>query len=303
MRSAAAVLLLVALVTPALAASLRKQCRELCKPATTACVETTGKKRACRKLVLRRCRREGLTTCVPPMSTTSTSSTTSSTTSTSTTTSTTVCVATSGTFCDRGDGTVFDTATGLQWEQKTSTAGLQNENNVYSWVGCCNGDCSTSANFCQPNAAAAATCAAQADGGTQGCRTCASGTCNVAPTGYGGLTTVWDWVNQVNAANFAGHSDWRLPSEGGNNSPSTGAKELETILLAPFPCETHPCIDAIFGPTASSNSLSNFYWSASNSRYSDDFAWFVSFADGLVIDVDPYFPIPKYFPFAVRAVR
>ena len=31
------------------------------------------------------------------------------------------------------------------------------------------------------------------------------------------ITTVWDWLNQVNASNFAGHNDWRLPSEYGRN--------------------------------------------------------------------------------------
>lgn len=58
----------------------------------------------------------------------------------------------------------------------------------------------------------------------------------------------------------AGHCDWRLPSEDGRNSPFTGARELESILLAPSPpspCGTVPCIDPIFGPT-----VAFYYWSA-----------------------------------------
>src|SRR5262249_61455993 len=30
--------------------------------------------------------------------------------------------------------------------------------------------------------------------------------------GANAITTVWDWLNQLNAANFAGHNDWRVPS-------------------------------------------------------------------------------------------
>src|SRR5262245_36644002 len=87
--------------------------------------------------------------------------------------------------------------------------------------------------------------------------------------GANAITTVWDWLNQLNAANFPGHNDWRLPSELGCNGPgvwgppgytcgSSDPHELETILLEPYGCGTSPCIDPIFGPTAS-----NRYWSSS----------------------------------------
>src|SRR5207249_1065782 len=135
------------------------------------------------------------------------------------------CVASSGCFCDLGNGTIKDTCTGRQWEKKTTAVGsgvnpadLHDVDNRYTWAGCCEGDCGTVAKRCQPNEAAAATCSAHADGGTEGCGTCASGTCNLDPLGLGAITTVWDWINQVNAANFAGHNDWRLPSEGGCNN-------------------------------------------------------------------------------------
>ena len=125
-------------------------------------------------------------------------------------------------FVDNGDGTVTDQQTGLQWEKKTTAVGsganaadLHDVDNRYTWAGCCNGVCNAVADLCQPNAAAAATCAAGADGGTQGCSECTSGTCNVNPFDSGAQKTMWDWLNQVNAANFAGHNDWRLPKEGG----------------------------------------------------------------------------------------
>jgi len=84
----------------------------------------------------------------------------------------------------------------------------------------------------------------------------------------------------VNAEAFAGFTDWRVPTR----------DELAGILLAAFPCGTSPCIDPIFGPTASSN-----YWSATETG--PDNAWNVNFADGTVGNG------PKGFANGVRAVR
>ena len=72
----------------------------------------------------------------------------------------------------------------------------------------------------------------------------------------------------VRRASFAGHDDWRLPREAGISA--TGDRELESILLAPFPCGTQPCIDPIFGPTAP-----DLYWSATTTPANADDAWFV----------------------------
>jgi hypothetical protein len=238
---------------------------------------------------------------IPPTIPTTTSTSTSTTTTTSTSTSTTIpCVstpATSGCFQDLGNCTILDTCTGLQWEEKTDTipGGLHDVNTRYAWAGCCDWDCSTVETHCQPNAAAVATCLALADNGTEGCQLCATGTCQVDVFMMGVQTTVWDWLNQVNADGFAGHSDWRLAKEWGFN---TGPKELESILLMPYPCTTDPlpCIDPIFGPT-----MPDLYWSATTKgptgpmRPSD--GWFVDFLHGNFGDSG------KWGPLYVRAVR
>ena len=127
------------------------------------------------------------------------------------------------------------------------------------------------------------------------------GTCDVDPYGVGAITTIWDWLVQVNAeggSGFAGHSDWRLPSEEGCNScyvyyhcPCAPA-ELGSILLAPYPCGNDPCVDPIFGPTASYR-----YWSSTTSANPPSSAWIGFFSGGGVLT--SY----KYDSNYIRAVR
>ena len=81
---------------------------------------------------------------------------------------------------------------------------------------------------------------------------------------------------------FANHCDWRLPS----------IVELQGILLSPYPCSINPCIDPTFGPTQS-----NDYWSATTLAGYPYYAWFVTFSDGFVIDIN------KAYSLYVRAVR
>jgi len=201
------------------------------------------------------------------------------------------CVVTSGTFCDLGDGTVYDSATGLQWEQKTMAVGsgvnaadLNDVDNGYRWSGYCSAGGSKP---CQPNLAAETTCKTQTDPAywSIGCEQCtgAEGTCIVFEPA---VTTVWDWLVQLNAANYAGHDDWRLPSESGCNSclesmasgacTACSAHELETIRLSSSPCGTSPCIASIFGPT-----VADSYWSSStlapHPPFTPEFAWTLSF--------------------------
>ncbi|MGH3579292.1 MAG: DUF1566 domain-containing protein, partial [Mycobacterium sp.] len=109
---------------------------------------------------------------------------------------------------------------------------------------------------------------------------------------------------------FAGHCDWRLPSEDGQNSPFTGPKELESILLAPYPCGTNPCVPPAFntgctpgcvvtGCSCTQSNVSAFYWSATTYVNSGGpiNAWGVVFTNGFVS------PTGKTFNFYARAVR
>jgi hypothetical protein len=107
-------------------------------------------------------------------------------------------------------------------------------------------------------------------------------------------TTVWDWVNQLNAANFAGHNDWRVPSQAGSNTVGA-ATELETIVDMTAPgCGllNQPCIDPIFGPT-----IADVYMSATTITSSTGMAWMVSFGSGNVGSGS------KEFGYYARAVR
>ena len=180
---------------------------------------------------------------------------------------------------DNGDGTVTDRLTGLQWEKKDSNpASVHDVNDRYRWSGLC-ADAFTA---CQPSPAAAALCESRADGGEGGaksCVECGSPECN----GNTNFSTVWDFASQLNATTFAGHDDWRLPSEDGlNQTPNNGRREEETILLDVINlCTARPCIAPVFGPTLPDN-----YWSGSaadritlNAFNLTNGSWFIPFGD------------------------
>jgi hypothetical protein len=234
------------------------------------------------------------------MGTVSTTTTLSATTTTSvpgggTTTSTTLA---GGCLTDAGDGTVIDACSRLQWEKKTGPVtgtrdptNLHDADNRYVWAG----RCTIGAARCQPNAAAAATCETYDAGG--GCGVCpaGAGSCDVDPRDTGAITTVWDWINRVNAERFAGYGDWRLPLQGGRNvCAGCDPRELETILDVTQPvCGlAGACIDPTFGATAAAG-----HWSATTRTGIPDGAWCVGFHDGLVLSV------LKDVELAVRAVR
>ena len=160
-------------------------------------------------------------------------------------------------FVDRGL-TVFDCDTGLEWEKKTAG----NVNDLHTWSATLGGTAPDGTAFTTFLPAVAA-----ALGGT------------VCPTTSD--CTSGDGVS-VSCTTPPPAGCWRLPE----------IDELRTILLAQFPCGTDPCIDPIFGPTASS-----FYWSATSHSNFPDFAWGVNFGFGNVSDDF------KFFGNHVRAVR
>ena len=183
----------------------------------------------------------------------------------------------SGCFRDDGNGTIQDTCTGLQWEKKTSAPGsgsdyaeLHDVDNYHVWSGICR----FTGRRCQPTAAAEALCTAQTSAAyVEPCEECpvGEGPCDLLGPPGEAVTTVWEWLDQVRTANFAGHNDWRLPSEAGRNtSPTTDPRELESILLAYGSC-VDPCIDPIFGPTKA-----DYYWSTQQEEHVH-YAWIVGF--------------------------
>src|SRR5262249_45810424 len=209
-------------------------------------------------------------------------------------------------FVDNGDGTITDTQTGLLWEKKDQGGGLHDANARFPWAGICTDDngvpCTgVDCEYCQPDAAAASTCSA-ATGGAMGCAPC-GGTATCKP--INGLTTVWQWLNQLNAAGFAGHGDWRIPTVGRDG----GAVQLETIVdTSVSGCGSGvPCVPPAFntgcvsGCTATGCSCSQAerYWSATSIVGTLPFpsAWGEFFFTGEVIAVD------KASAFFVRAVR
>jgi hypothetical protein len=253
------------------------------------------------KLSCRHGRRDPDCQFVPPTLPTTTSTSTTSTTSTSTTSTTSSTTTTMYCFADQGL-TILDTCRSVVWEKKTTASGsganpsdLHDVDNLYSWAGLCtlNPD-----RYCQPNAAAAATCTLQT-GGVLGCETCdiAEGSCDVDVLGQGVITTIWDWINQVNATGFAGQDDWRIPtSAGGFSQPTGDPAELE-VLRDPSQAgcggPAGPCIDPILGPTHFINAT------GSSDLLDSSFGAFVGFFDVL----PPTLLLKKTQSAGIRAVR
>lgn len=123
-------------------------------------------------------------------------------------------------FVDNGDGTISDRNTGLQWEKKSDDGSLHDKDAVHPWVGKCTANSST-------------WCTRDADCLLLG------GTC--------GGTTAFEWIDQLNAASFAGHDDWRLPS----------ARELESIVAHTMQDQDAPKIAAAFDANCGSDSSGN----------------------------------------------
>src|SRR5215831_8446969 len=94
--------------------------------------------------------------------------------------------------------------------------------------------------------------------------------------------SLWDWLDTLNASNFAGHSDWRIPN----------VRELTSIVHFGY---FDPAIDPILRPT------NPVYWTSTTrgtlNGVPDNFAYYVDFQRGGVnLDF-------KFSGNAVRAVR
>jgi hypothetical protein len=224
----------------------------------------------------------GVVTDVCPTTTTSTSTTTidTTTTTTDTTTTTTDTTTTTTDTTTTTPTTTTDTTT-TTTETTTTTASTTSTpvtttttSTTTTTLGCV----ATSGTFCD-----------RGDGTVYDSATDLTWEKKTAAAGLHDVNATYTWTNaptwvaQLNAANFAGHNDWRLPSESGCNSclaggscSSCSAHELETILLAPYLCGTSPCIASIFGPT-----VANGYWSATLTL-NPQTAYFVNFGNGLV---------------------
>lgn len=190
-------------------------------------------------------------------------------------------------YTDNGDGTITDDNTGLVWEKKIARNNAPNfadphdADNIYPWRGHC-----TPFNV---NGGTKAECGIDAD-----C-TVAGETCN-SNTGTA-VTTIFEWVAALNAAGFAGHTDWRIPN----------VRELHSVVHYD---RFNPSIDPAFhgvscgagctnpADPACSCTVALEYWSATTWEGNQPFtAWVVSFSGGIVT-VDS-----KTVARLVRAVR
>lgn len=218
-----------------------------------------------------------------------------------------LCRATCSGAVDQG-ATMLDTCSGLEWEKKDTPVGsgvdaanLHDVDNRYAWVGSCSLDAQV---LCQPTSAAAARCAET--GGAGGCDECGpgQGTCNAAL--YGAISTVWDWLDGINASGFAGHADWRLPIGGFGgflSEPEPGPAELRSLADHVCPSsEQKWCAADALGQSDGT------YWTSTTPTDEEERAAVngdSSWASWGVSGVDTWFPqrAGKIYGLSVRAVR
>jgi len=186
-------------------------------------------------------------------------------------------------YTHNGDGTITDNNTKLMWEKKSNGDGSLHEMTYsYPW----SAECQDKATLCQ-----SATDCSQLPG-TAVC---------TATDGQGTGLTIFQWVAQLNAAGFAGHTDWRVPNvkelqsivDYGAYNPAVDAA-FNTNCIAPCTVTTCSC-------TESNNAGPTGYWSATtyaNQPYGPFNAWVVVFLDGFVS-----YPTKGGILFFIRAVR
>lgn len=142
-----------------------------------------------------------------------------------------------------GHECVKDHATGLVWEQKTNDHSVRHYNNVYAWY--------------VPNA--------KANGGNAGNDN----------DGH----NIHAHISKLNAMNYCGHNDWRMPN----------VTELRSLVNFG---KTGLTIDPIFA-----HSLPYYYWTGSPDASHKDYAWVINFYNG---DDNYYNKSESHY---VRAVR
>ncbi len=183
-------------------------------------------------------------------------------------------------FVDNGDGTVTDLRTCLTWEQKVGTSAGR--------LCACPGTCTGTSTCSDPH---------DLNNGY-------SWTVDTAAPFRLNGSAVTVFLAQLNAAAFAGHADWRLPTSAGLVNPAPGGRpfptgsdpELESILTSPCPnASLSACIDPVFGPMPASP----LYWSSSPivADLTSNYAWAVGFIYGEVTENG------EWQSHSVRAVR
>lgn len=170
-------------------------------------------------------------------------------------------------YVDNGDGTITDVNTGLMWEKKSDDGTLNDKDLRYPWAGLCSGDGVT-------------LCGRDADCAGPG-GVCENGDFQTAsPNGI----TIFEWVDQLNAATFGGHDDWRVPN----------IRELESLVNYEL---FSPSVSAPFNVNCGASSSGNpgctiatcsctvpsVYWSSSTVSDDPRIAWSVNFDNGDVV--------------------
>ncbi|WP_230661166.1 Lcl C-terminal domain-containing protein [Psychrobacter sp. I-STPA10] len=130
---------------------------------------------------------------------------------------------------------VKDKVTGLIWEQKTDDGGLRDKDNTYTWY---NPDSSKNGG----------------SAGTQNGGACVGSDCDTQA-----------YIQALNAANYCGYNNWRLPKY----------EELRSIINYGYGRD-QPAINIEVFP----NTQSKSYWSSSPVVSEVDGVWYVGFSSG-----------------------